>query len=46
MEAERIDYGARAKLLTLLGVLFGNLCRQSALLRELKMASMLKEAIL
>ena len=46
IDIQGIDYEARGKLLTLLGVLYGNLGKQSALLRELKMASTLKESIL
>ena len=46
MEVESIDYEGRGKLLTLLGVLYGNLSRQSKLLRELKLTERLKEAIL
>ena len=46
IEVESINYGDRSRLLALLAVLYGNLSRQSKLLRELKMTERLKETIL
>ena len=46
IEVEGVGYEMRAKLMTLLGVLYNNFSRQSTLLRELKMATLLKEAVL
>ena len=46
IEVESINYGDRSRLLALLAVLYGNLSRQSKLLKELKMTERLKETIL
>ena len=46
IEVQQVPYEARTKLLALLGVLYCSLSRQGALVRELKMAGMLKQAVL
>ena len=46
IDAEGVSYEVRIKLMTLLGVLYNNFSRQSTRLRELKMANLLKEAVL
>lgn len=46
IDVQEVPYEARAKLLALLGVLYCSLSRQGALVRELKISPMLKEAVL
>lgn len=46
IEAEEISLEARPRVLAILGVLFANLCRQSSLVRGLKIGKSIKEAIL
>jgi len=46
IDVQEVSYEARAKLLALLGVLYCSISRQGSLVRELKIAGMLKEAVL
>ena len=46
IQVDEVEYEVRGKLLTLIGVLYSNLGKQSTLLRERKMGHRLKEAVL